>query len=235
MALVLRSHYGNESIALIQWMYEQREKILSVYQKVYVAYIETGWEAASWKERAREGEAWVRSLHFTPLWLVAPSFETLVKDRGSFPSAKFQWCAGFLKGLPLLNWLEEVDLNCEWTIAISKRQALYRTPISEWIQECPYHGERAVWHPLLSLTTEERDLLIQRAGFSLLSSRSLECEPCVYSTKKEWDKMHPQDRKKVAVLSTTLKKPWDLFYTFETDAAMARFERGCGDHFGCGL
>src|SRR5258708_4057588 len=109
MVLVIRSNYGNDSIALIEAIRE-RQALEPHFKKIYVVYIDTGWAAVKWQERVAKSEKFVKQCGFEAIHLKAKvSFPELVIDRTSFPSTKFQWCAGFLKGLPLLEWLDEHD------------------------------------------------------------------------------------------------------------------------------
>lgn len=233
-SLVVRSHYGDESIALVQFLYETQADY-NLFNKIIIVYIDTGWSAKTWPERVKAGEEHVRRCGFESIRLTAPaSFEALVFERKSFPSSKFQWCAGFLKGLPLLSWLDKHDPAAQWSVAIAKRQALYRQVVPEYIESCEYHGERRVWHPMLNLSCEERDLLLSRAGFSPLNHRSLECEPCVNSHADDLKNMLPADALKLTQLERRLGKA--LFPVIKQPApGRQNFSMGCGDFFGCGL
>tara|TARA_R110002110_G_scaffold33533_1_gene114809 strand:+ start:122206 stop:122961 length:756 start_codon:yes stop_codon:yes gene_type:complete len=251
MNLVIRCNYGDESIALLQWLHENKvlRAELAQFTKIYICYIDTGWAAQSWEAQVAQGEAFARSVGFVPVRLKAPqSFETLCTSRGSFPSQKFQWCAGFLKGVPFLEWLDERDSACEWVVALPKRQALYRTSIPEYIEQCEYHGERLVWHPILSLTQLQRDKLITRANFTILNHTSLECAPCVNSTTAELKMLADNDIKKACVLEAKLQQNFNQHHqaitervaaaknqTVSRTSSMDSFSMGCGDPFGCGL
>ena len=48
---VVFASYGNDSIALIQWVYERRLK------NVAVVYSDTGWAADWWPARVKKAEA----------------------------------------------------------------------------------------------------------------------------------------------------------------------------------
>lgn len=233
-SLIVRSHYGDESIALVQFLYENKN-INNLFNQIIVVYIDTGWSAKHWPERVLAGEEHVRRCGFRSIRLIAPmSFKELVLERKNFPSSKFQWCANFLKGLPLLTWLDEHDPATEWTIAIAKRQALYRQVVPEYIKSCEYHGERTVWHPILNHSCDNRDDLLLRAGFKPLHNRSLECEPCVNSHAQDLKSMTPDDALKLKELEQQIGKP--LFHTVkEPTSGRQNFSMGCGDFFGCGL
>jgi hypothetical protein len=251
MNLVIRCNYGDESIALLQWLHENiaLNAELARYAKIYICYIDTGWAASSWETTVSQGEAFARSVGFLPVRLKAPkSFEALCLSRGNFPSRKFQWCAGFLKGVPFLEWIDERDPSCEWVVALPKRQALYRTSIPEYIEQCEYHGDRQVWHPILNITQSQRDKLIVSAQFSILNHASLECSPCVNSTSTELKSLVESDMQKVRVLEATLNQNFNQHHHCISErvaaaksqpvsmkSSMDSFSMGCGDPFGCGL
>jgi 3'-phosphoadenosine 5'-phosphosulfate sulfotransferase (PAPS reductase)/FAD synthetase len=228
--LVIRTNYGDESIALVQWVFES-----GLYATV--VYIDTGFAAVSWKQRIELGEAHANRCGFKVQSIVSKiSFSDAVIGRGSYPSPKFQWCTGLLKGLPFLDWLETVDLKGECVVLIAKRRAATRLhqDLPEWIERCEFHGDRTVWHPMVNVTEVERDALLNRAGFLPLGHRSLECEPCVNSTVLDMKRMDSQDRVKLRRLEKELKIKWqNESASFENYLDL--FYRGCGNHFGCGL
>lgn len=224
-------------------------------ERVWVVSIDTGWAGEGWAARVHAGEAFARTLGFQPLTLPSEwTFEQLITDRGNFPSQKFQWCAGLLKGVPLLQWLDQQDPENRWVVGIAKREALMRNSPKAWIEECPYHGDRSVWHPVLTLDHTERDALLSRAGFSPLYPRSQECQPCVLCTGDEIRGLAQSDIDKTARLENQLhngifppgkfgpgkKLPEKVIWLKKEMQAQARqgfdsFYRGCGDPFGCGL
>ncbi len=255
MNLVIRCNYGDDSIALLQWLHEH-ENIQAQFSKIYVCYIDTGWSAISWPERVVQGESFCQFVGFVSVYLKSPeNFEQLCLSRNNFPSQKFQWCAGFLKGVPFLEWIDEHDPECEWMVAIPKRQALYRKPITEYIEQCEYHGDRQVWHPIIDLKEKQRDVLINKAGFSILGHHSLECAPCVNSTVKDFAMLSKIDIEKTCNLESQLQQNFmqyhenfptrmeaikvqaqnNRFFKKPTKNAMDHFSMGCGDPFGCGL
>lgn len=243
MVLVIRSNYGDDSIALIETL---RQKMAQepLFEKIYVVYIETGWAASTWPERVEQGENFAKQCGFEVIHLKSKAtFAELVVERKNFPSPKFQWCAGFLKGLPLLEWLDEHDPACEWLVALPKRQSHYRIPLLEMNKECPYHGERDVWHPILHLSDNEQEKWIHRAGFQCLDHRSLECDPCIHSRVHELKNMSLSDTTKLLNLqlqiNRTMFPQWEPIEQFIESAIptkrMDPFSMGCGDPFGCGI
>lgn len=232
--LFIRTQYGDDSIALVQWVFEAG-------LSAQVVYVDTGWTAASWQDRIQQGEAHAQACGFEIQRLVsAIRFADAVIGRQAFPSAKFQWCAGLLKGLPFLDWLETVDLQGSAVILLAKRKAAAaaHAKLSEWIDPCQYHGDRTVWHPMIALSDAERDKLLERAGFSPLGHRSLECEPCPNSTKADWKRMCAKDRKRLLNLEQESGVVWAQDREQEQEDPeqyLDLFYRGCGNQFGCGL
>lgn len=253
-ALVVRCNYGNESIALIQSLYNDSSQI-EAFTHVYVVMIDTGWGASSWAPRVEQGEAFVQKCGFIPVTLKPPlDFKQMVLERKSFPSQKFQWCTTFIKTLPLLDWLDNHDPQLQWTIAIAKRQCRTRVPQTKEVKECELHGERRVIHPILEMLDPQVKSLVSQAGFQWLNSRSLECEPCINANMTEMLGLSDLDRQKTAQLESTIQSGFyssgpNQSMTLEQKLTLLRsphqkkhdrepsdaFSMGCGDNVGCGL
>jgi hypothetical protein len=247
---ILFGNYGNNTIALLQWAHENQ------LAAVYAVHIETGWAAIEWAERVQQGQALARNYGFIPITLQAPAtFQQLVLDRGRFPNRKFQWCAGFLKALPLLEWLDEVDASAIATILLGSRRADSRARIQlpEFIESSKHFGERRVWHPLFEQDDLTRNALIHRAGFAVLSHRSLECDPCIHSQIGDLQRLSIDTWQRTAHLEKQVQQPFFAPETFGgaqnieqavvwakpqpqlTDKhSLEKFDLGCGAFFACG-
>lgn len=232
--LYIRTQYGDESIALVQWAYEAG-------LSATVVYVDTGWAAESWQQRIQLGEAHAKACGFKTLRIVSEiTFADAVIGRGEFPSSKFQWCSALLKGLPFVDWLETVDTAGHAVILIAKRAAaaLAHAALPEWIEPCQFHGDRTVWHPMLAVIDAERDALLERAGFVPLNHRSLECEPCVNSTESDLERFNynHNDKQRLVELEQELGSSWKWKPALPVpEKYLDLFYRGCGNHFGCGL
>lgn len=229
---VLFGNFGNNTIALLQWAHEL------ALDEVYVVHVDTGWAAHGWVERVEAGQALATRYGFTPVTLQpATDFAAMVEDRGRFPTIKNQWCAPFLKGLPLLAWLDECDLACEATILLGSRRAdsRARADLPEFIELSEHYNERRVWHPLFDCDTPQRDTLVERAGFEVLNHCSLECAPCLHATQSELVQLSDADR---ARLSNLEKRVGRTFITSEStrenSQGVEQFDRGCGSPYACG-
>ena len=252
---VIFGNYGNETVALMQWAHEQQLAPLTV------VHIETGWAAAGWEARVAQGQAYAEQCGFSAVSLAAKkNFRQIMKQQNNFPTTKFQWCAGFLKGLAFLDWLDKVDPAATATILIAQRRALSRAQANmpEFVAESGHYGDRKVWYPLFDTSHQKRDQLLERAGFPLLPHRSLECDPCVNNTATDFMRLQNIDIEKTATLEHALEKfmfapssygdsqgiqqvvAWiKKTDTVKTSGAkqfdMGQFDMGCGAPFGCGL
>jgi 3'-phosphoadenosine 5'-phosphosulfate sulfotransferase (PAPS reductase)/FAD synthetase len=71
MDYVIKASYGNDSIALIQWMVEQG------HTNAFVLHNDTGWARADWAARVEAGEAFARSVGMEPVRTQAKSGDGL--------------------------------------------------------------------------------------------------------------------------------------------------------------
>jgi len=194
---IINGNYGNESIALLQWVIEAK------LTTTCIVSVDTGWAGEGWLSRVKQGERYARQHHIQAARLQSSaSFADLVRDREEFPSQKYQWCAGMLKGLALNAWLDDVDPHCEAVVLLAKRQSAARgnCDLMEFIPASDYYGGRKVWHPLHKHTTLERNQLINKAGFAILPHRSAECAPCIHATPKDLLTLASVDVEKTAIL-----------------------------------
>lgn len=242
MQLVIRSHFSDYSIALLSHIASNDN---FGFEKVHVAVIHTGWGSKRWEQRTQQGATFAQSLGFKVHHLDSKiTFEQLVLERSAFPNRKFQWCASFLKGLPMLDWLDEHDPHGEFTIAIAKVSARLGYSVPSRIEECAHHGDRAVIHPIAHFTIEQIQQLVNAAGFECGAIKSQECSPCVFSQASEISKMAFSDISKVKRLQKSINKPMFQSLGFEFDTvendnqhSSEKYElaHGCALPFGCGL
>ena len=174
--------YGNDSIALIQHLYETRQEA-----EVYTVYSNTGWASPEWADRVTQAEALVRSYGFIPVQIESEGFVPLAIRKKGFPRNGMQFCTQELKILPAQRWLDSADPDREGTCAVGVRreESRARALWPEWTEESDKHGGRPLWSPLVRVTTEQRDALIRRAGLEPLPHRSRECYPCINSNRTD--------------------------------------------------
>ncbi len=199
---VISSSYGNDSIALIQWAHE------NLLFDVTVVYSDTGWAAPGWDERVARGEELAQSYGFNTVRIQSIGMAGLVRHKKGFPGNAQQFCTAFLKGLPFLQWIDEVDQECNAHVLVGKRRVESRARANTpgYINESEYHGDRTLWHPLFLHTDKERDELVLRSGMELLPHRSQECSPCVNANRGDFLLLKPEQIERVSDLEVEIGK-----------------------------
>jgi 3'-phosphoadenosine 5'-phosphosulfate sulfotransferase (PAPS reductase)/FAD synthetase len=242
---VISSSYGNDSVALIRWAYEQS------LPNVHVVYMDTGWSSPSWPMRVIKMRGLAESYGFKTTCAESIGMEALVRIKKGFPGNAQQFCTAHLKGLPFLEWIDHADSHCEAVVLIGKRRAESpkRKDTPEFIESSEHHGGRKVWHPLYAHTDSDRNALLQRAGVEPLPHRSLECNPCVNANRADIMRLTPGEVERVNQLEVEIGKP---MYRPKRFGALGIYgviawakdgrDRGdidaetsaCSDLFGCG-
>jgi len=178
---VLCVSYGNDSIALMQYAYE------SGIRDVSVLFNDTGWAAPEWMDRVDVGELLARKYGFAPHRTASIGMEALVKRKKAWPRQGMQFCTEELKITPTQKWLADNDPNCMAVLYNGKRRAesanRANIPLYVYPGESPLN--RFTVSPLYLHSDEERNALIERAGFEILPHRSMECAPCINSNRAD--------------------------------------------------
>lgn len=250
---IIIANYGNDSIALLQWAREAK------LADVFVVSVDTGWAAPQWPARVAQCHTWLQQCGFTPIQLKpAMDFAELMHARGEFPTPQFQWCANYLKALPILDWLDDVaDPRGEAIIMLATQpnRSLPSKPVMEWLEASEHFGARRLWQPLYQHTLTQRNRLIEQAGFTVLPHRSLECDPCVNSDTNDVLRLADSVLERTAALEHQLSQPMldSQLYQSQPDLQQAvkqlrqqgkqftpveqstLFDAGCGSPFGCGM
>lgn len=178
---ILRSSYGNDSVALIQWAHEQG------LEGVTVLYSDTGWARRWWQtERVPEMEAWVRSLGFVAARTASPGMESIVRQHKGWPMRLAQFCTTELKILPSMAWLAENDPERRAVILVGLRreESPHRRAAPHYNLNSANDGGRCMIAPLVEMTEADRNALLARAGVEPLAHRSEECR-CINSSKAD--------------------------------------------------
>jgi hypothetical protein len=178
---VLRSSYGNDSVALIQWAREQE------LEGVVVLYSDTGWARRWWQtERVPQMEAWVRSLGFRAERTSSIGMEALVKAHKGWPMRLSQFCTTELKINPSRAWLASNDPDRRAVIltGVRREESTHRATAPHFRVNSPNDDGRCMISPLVEMTEAERDALLTRAGVEPLAHRSEECK-CINSGKRD--------------------------------------------------
>lgn len=185
--IVASVSWGNDSIALVQWLRES--KAISREGTIVCVHADTGWASRDWPARVEAGEKLARSYGFEThrVARVEGGFVELARLRKGWPMNGAQFCTTELKIVPFLAFLERVDPEREATVAVGVRreESRARAQWPEWTAESEKHGGRDLWSPLVRVLTPERDALLARAGFPVLPYRSKECFPCVNANRAD--------------------------------------------------
>lgn len=247
---VVIANFSDDSVALIQWAYEQK------LEPLHILYVDTGFASFCWNKRLDQITNWLNTYKLS-FHILKPNanFNTLITERHEFPSIRFQWCPGLLKGIPILNWLETYDKKEEAMILLPHRQSMSKAQadLEEYIEESEYYDDRTIWHPLYQHSEQERNTLLERSTIRPLHHRSLECEPCIFSTKADLARLNIKDIEKVRQLEKIINKPMfnpnDYQGTQGIDGVVEiakniktskenyydHFAMGCAWPYGCGL
>ena len=243
---IIISNYSKNSLALIQWAKKNR------LENVTVCYIDTGWSAEGWLGYVSVAEEFARGKGFNVQRLKSRvTFQDLMDIKRGFPSEKHQWCSLHLKGITLLQWLDEIDPECHATLLMAKRNSENSSEkkIPEFIEESEYHGGRRVWHPLFNVDDAQRDQLLSDTGDITPPVHSEECAPCINSSSAELAHLSETDISKTEELEEELGVP--MFSSFKgknasgirtviqqakenPDDKQRPFKYGCSSEFGCG-
>ena len=197
---IIFSSCGNDSVALIQWAFENNIK------NVVVAYSDTQWAADWWPARVEKVKNWVELNSGKFETLKSEGFPALVKRKQAFPANGMGFCTYELKIKPAMEWMDTVDPDkqAKCYVGVMRIESEARKDWPEVKEESPNHGGRTMVSPLAKLTEKDRDDLLSRAGFEVLASRSKECSPCINATIKDIQQVSNADLIKVVNLETEM-------------------------------
>ena len=245
---VISTSYGNDSIGLIQWAHDEG------LENVTVAYCDTGWAAPGWDKRINEGEKLAIGYGFKAVKIKSMGMAELIRIKKGWPGNAQQFCTAHLKGIPFLQWIDEIDPDNKAIILIGKRRAesKARAETKELVENSEYHGGRTIWHPLYKHTDEERNKLVNLTGLKLLPHRSQECSPCVNANRSDFMLLTQDQIELVNSLEVEIGKPmfrpkrfgalgiYGVMVWAKHGRKRGGFldpleDEGCGSPFGCGL
>ncbi len=242
---IIISNYSKRSLALIQWAAERS------LPEVTVCYVDTGWSAQGWLEFVSAAERFCRGRGFRVRRLASRvTFADLMDIKRGFPSRKHQWCSLHLKGITLLQWLDEIDADCRATLLLARGAGgeSFEKQVPEFVEESEYHGGRRVWHPLFDTDDSELERLFSATGLTLPAGCS-ECAPCINSSAAELCRLSEEDIRRIEELEEELGVP--MFTVGDAAESGIRavihrareqnpdderrpFKYGCSAEFGCG-
>lgn len=238
---IILSDLGDDGIALTQWAINQK------LEDVYVIYVNTNWQSQAWLKRIDQVKSWCieNQLNFEQLEPQA-DFSRQVIEHNHFPSIKFQWCAGLIKGTIIADWLDDVDEDEEAIILLPNRKSMCtaHSILEERVEENEYFNDRATWHPLINHNLANRNKLIEQAPFNILSKPAQSCSPCIYNKSFQLTQLDKLSTKRLHELEektrqTMFAQPIQLELKENKPNTIKNYyeaySTGCGWNYGCGL
>ena len=197
---IVFSSGGNDSVATIQWAFENG------LDNVVVAYSDTQWASPTWQSRIDRVSNWVRDNGGKMIVIGSEGFPNLVRRKKAFPANGMGFCSYELKIKPAMEWLEGFDPDKSATCytGVMRIESENRKNWPETLEESPNHGGRRLVSPLACMTLYQRDELLIRAGFDVLGHRSMECSPCINATIKDIQQIDSADVIKVINLEVEM-------------------------------
>lgn len=200
---VLFTSWGNDSIAAAQLMHEYG---LPRQRRCVALFSDTGWAEPKWLDRVSEAEAWAQSLGFETHRTTSIGFPDLARKRKTFPRGLMQFCTGELKIEPAKRWLEHNDPRGVATAVngVRRAESLRRSTTPVFTPISDSHGGRALWSPLAEFSDEDRNALIARTPFELLPHRSMECSPCIFSSRADLRNVSEERAQEIEALESEI-------------------------------
>jgi 3'-phosphoadenosine 5'-phosphosulfate sulfotransferase (PAPS reductase)/FAD synthetase len=180
MTYVLMASFGNDSIALIRWAHEHN------LRDVTVLYNDTGWSAPWWSERIERGSQMVTDYGFRFARTESIGLPELARRKKAWPRQGMQFCTEILKRQPSLDWMDSnAPPGSTVVVGVRRAESARRADWPERMDASLDHGGRALWAPLATYSDQQRDALLERAGWDRLPHRSMECYPCVNANRAD--------------------------------------------------
>ena len=181
---VLFTSWGNDSIAAAQLMHEYN---LPRQRQCVALFNDTGWAEPKWLDRVNAAEAWAQNLGFITQRTESIGFADLARKRKTFPRGLMQFCTGELKIEPAKRWLaaHDADRRAVAVNGVRRAESQRRASTPVFVPISDSHGGRALWSPLAEFSDADRNALIERTPFELLPHRSMECSPCIFSSRAD--------------------------------------------------
>jgi 3'-phosphoadenosine 5'-phosphosulfate sulfotransferase (PAPS reductase)/FAD synthetase len=197
---IVFSSCGNDSVAVIQWAIENE------LENLVVAYSDTKWASPEWPERVERVRRWVEDSGGAMVVIGSEGFANLARRKKAFPANGMGFCSYELKIKPAMQWLDAFDPEkkaaCYTGVMRIESERRKNWPVV--ILESENHGGRKLVSPLADKTLDERNALLERAGFDVLPYRSRECSPCINATIRDIQETSKQDLIKVVQLEDEL-------------------------------
>lgn len=192
---IIIANYSIHSLGLICWAKQ------NLGNNFCILSVDTGFAAANWHNYLTKVFNWLKQENIQYFHLKSENtFQELVSARKQFPSQQFSWCAGFLKGITLLNKIDELDPDGEAMILLSHRKDISKvSQLLKNLDEEEKYDYRSLQYPLLNYSYHDVVELVKNLPFESVT-HSLECQPCIHFTKNEFVNISTQDIEKVVEL-----------------------------------
>lgn len=201
---VVKCSYGNDSIALIQWLHEYNERF--PLGKVVVLYNDTRWAANWWAGRVENAEKnLVTKYGFISARTKAKEWRRLLFEHNAWPDKLRRFCTEDQKIIPTQHWLAQHDPDgrAELVCGVRREESADRRNWPEFAEADSTNENRPQWSPLVFHTIEQRDALITRAGWVPLPHRSRECR-CVLANSTDIKSWSEDDLAEIETLEKEL-------------------------------
>lgn len=202
---VVKCSYGNDSIALLQWLHEYESKFGKL-GKVVVLYNDTGWAAKWWGARVENAETkLVKPYGFIPARTKAKEWKRLLHEHNAWPDKLRRFCTEDQKIVPTMHWLCEHDPEGKTILicGVRREESEERAMWPEWVSSDSTNEGRSQWSPLVYLNEAQRNDLIKRAGWKPLPHRSRECR-CVLANSQDIKSWNEEDISEIETLEKYL-------------------------------
>ena len=235
---IIIANYSIHSLALIIWAKENLQGDFCVIS------VDTKFASSDWYTYLKDVFSWLNSENIKFYHLDSEnSFSDLVIARKQYPSQQFSWCAGFLKGITILNKIDKIDADCASTILLSHRKDMSKvSQLLENKAEEEKYDFRELRYPLLNITLDKVYSMVTELPFTPVTY-SKECSPCIHITDKEFTKISSQDIKKTIELEENANaymfndRPFNTITEgfFRKNEIMQELSKACSWEYSCGL
>lgn len=174
--LVVFSSFGNDSVALIRWLYELG------FKNVIVVYSNTGWGSPEWPDRVKAGFELCRNYNFKFVEIPSIGMKEMVRLKKGFPpNGPMQFCTEELKIFPAMIWLQayDPDKKCVCVNGVRREESQNRKDYPILLKNSPDHQYRRRYAPLAEYDEAMRNDLIKKTPLPILPHKSHECWPCI--------------------------------------------------------
>jgi hypothetical protein len=214
---VVKCSYGNDSIALLQYLHEYNQN--HPLGKVVVLFNDTGWAAKWWIElRVPAGERFAERCGFIPCRTARFDWDAMLVAHNVWPDKMRRFCTQEAKIIPTMHWLSwnDPDGLSEMVCGVRREESADRANWPEYVESDSTNEGRAQWSPLVLHTEQDRNELLARAGYKPLPHRSRECR-CVLANStdiKTWDEDDKADIRQREKMLSDLNRERDFSNKF---------------------